>query len=87
MKLIDGDELLKNLPLHPDGGMRSIKGESLMIRVRQTVMEAPNAIGNCESCTKWDHRDGVGVSARKCEEWQKITSRREFCSRWRQYVG
>jgi len=40
MRLIDGDELLKNLPVHPDGGMRSVKDESLMLRVRQTVMEA-----------------------------------------------
>ena len=45
MRLIDADALLKELPVHPDGGMRSVKDESLMIRVRETVKNAPTVNG------------------------------------------
>lgn len=45
MRLIDADALLEELPVHPDGGMRSVKEEGLMIRVRQTVKEAPTIGG------------------------------------------
>ena len=45
MRLIDADALLEELPVHPDGGMRSVKDECLMIRVRQTVRNAPTIGG------------------------------------------
>lgn len=45
MRLIDADALLKELPVHPEGGMRSIKNESLMIRVQETVKNAPTIGG------------------------------------------
>ena len=40
MRLIDADALLEELPVHPDGGLRTVKGECLMIRVRETVKAA-----------------------------------------------
>ena len=45
MRLIDGDALLEELPVHPKGGMRSVKEELLMIKVRQTVQNAPTIGG------------------------------------------
>jgi hypothetical protein len=39
--MIDGDALLEELPVHPDGGMRSVKNACLMMRVRETVKNAP----------------------------------------------
>ena len=45
MRLIDVDALLDELPVHPDGGMRSVKEASLMIRVRETVRNAPTVSG------------------------------------------
>ena len=41
MHMIDADVLLKELPVHPDRGMRSVKEEGLMIRVRETIRNAP----------------------------------------------
>ena len=45
MRPIDADALLEELPVHPNGGMRSVRGESLMIRVRETVRNAPTIGG------------------------------------------
>ena len=45
MRLIDADALLEELPVHPDGGMRSVKEACLMIRVRETVKNAPTVGG------------------------------------------
>ena len=45
MRLIDADALLEELPVHPNGGMRSVKNECLMIRVRGTIENAPTIGG------------------------------------------
>lgn len=55
MRLIDADALLQELPVHPDGGLRTIKEEMLMLRVRQTIEEAPTVIERpeiirCKDC-------------------------------------
>ena len=44
-RLIDADALLEELPIHPDGGLRTVKEEGLMIRVRETVKAAPTIGG------------------------------------------
>ena len=41
MRPIDADALLNELPLHPDGGLRSFKNLEIMTRVRETIMNAP----------------------------------------------
>ena len=45
MRLIDADALLHELPVHPEGGMRSITEEFLMLRVRKTIEDAPTVGG------------------------------------------
>ena len=57
-RLIDADALLEELPVHPDGGMRSVKDECLMIRVRQTVRNAPTIGGWISVKDKMPDTDG-----------------------------
>lgn len=41
MDLIDRKALLKELSVHPEGGLRSIKEEFLMLEVREEIRNAP----------------------------------------------
>lgn len=76
MRLIDADALKDALEIYTEW--------ENALYVERVIDKTPTVSGwTCESCQKWDHTDGVGVSARKCEEWGRITSKREFCSRWK----
>ena len=54
MRLGDLDALLEQLPVHPDGGLRSVKEEMLMIRVREDIRNAPTIdavpVVRCKDC-------------------------------------
>ncbi len=80
MRLIDADALLKELPIHPDNGLRSFRNASIMQRVRETVRNAPEIVLKCSECMFWD--SDSGLSARMCGRWGKFTTKNEFCSRF-----
>lgn len=78
MDLIDRKALLKELPVHPEDGLRSIKEEFLMLEVREEIRNAPtvDAVpvvhGRWEGNETCDAYDIAGVKTwavkRKCSE-------------------
>lgn len=65
MRMIDADALLEKLPVHPDGGLRSVRDECLMLRVRQTVENTPTI----------DLPDALRAAGWKEEGWISVKDR------------